>query len=360
MREIPEFRIVGPASEAGKHKARRIIEDRFSKHQESLPPRHQELLRKFEYPKSPQEAELLDFANRETNRLLEELGAEPFDVPAQNCHIVPSEIYKQITDSEGAAVTVYNNQAIYFDAAHYRDNPVYFGASALHEMLHLKGDRAIEVEDAPKKEEEKPTEPGSEPQIRTNYYRTGIGVNAEYSLGHRGRFHRHFNGLNEAIVAETEKRLLDKLMEHPALAKEKAEFESEETRKFRGNLATHDEIPEGDIIWAKKVGPDRWRPTKLGYPRQREVLNYACEEIQKQFPEKYADADEVLKEFQRSHFTGRLMLIGRLVEKTFGEGSFRLLGNMGTDDTSGTLHLESLHKARMRKLREDAKTKEKK
>jgi len=37
------------------------------------------------------------------------------------------------------------------------------------------------------------------------------------------------------------------------------------------------------------------------------------------------------------------------VEKTFGEGSFRLLGNMDTDEKSGVLHLEALKEARRRK-----------
>jgi len=49
--------------------------------------------------------------------------------------------------------------------------------------------------------------------------------------------------------------------------------------------------------------------------------------------------------------------IARLMEKTFGEGSFRLLGNMETSNESGILHLESLQKARARYLRESLKEK---
>jgi len=65
----------------------------------------------------------------------------------------------------------------------------------------------------------------------------------------------------------------------------------------------------------------------------------------------------VYKVFLKAHFTGRLLPIGRLIEKTFGEGSFRLLGNMDTDDESGALHLESLEKARRRQIRKGAVSK---
>ena len=71
--------------------------------------------------------------------------------------------------------------------------------------------------------------------------------------------------------------------------------------------------------------------------------------------DQYADADEVYKVFLKAHFTGQLLPIARLVEKTFGEGSFRLLGNMDTENKSGVLHLESLKKARMRQVKKDGK-----
>ena len=76
-----------------------------------------------------------------------------------------------------------------------------------------------------------------------------------------------------------------------------------------------------------------------------------CAEIQKQFPDQYQSADDVFKVFLNAHFTGKLLPIGRLVEKTFGEGAFRALGNMGTHREDGALHFETLKKARARQIR---------
>jgi len=53
----------------------------------------------------------------------------------------------------------------------------------------------------------------------------------------------------------------------------------------------------------------------------------------------------------KTHFTGRLLPVARLVEGTFGEGSFRLLGNMTTEKQSGILHLESFKKLRAKQIK---------
>ena len=78
------------------------------------------------------------------------------------------------------------------------------------------------------------------------------------------------------------------------------------------------------------------------------MLEYVCSEIQKQFPDKYQSIEEVFKEFLKANFTGQLLGIARLVEQTFGEGSFRLLGNMTEDKSSAVLYLDSLRKARIK------------
>lgn len=113
---------------------------------------------------------------------------------------------------------------------------------------------------------------------------------------------------------------------------------------MRKKLAEKKEIPEDDIIWIDEKNENDYET--VSYRQQREVLNYVCAEIQKQFPDRYQSADDVFEEFLKSHFTGRLLPIARLVEKTFGEGNFRLLGNMNAEKESGVLHLESLKKAR--------------
>jgi len=336
MEKGPEVRIVGGASAEKKEQVKKEIEQALFSHFESLSPQEREQFEKFEYPKSEKEIALISFANEETSRLMQEAGIEPYDVPVDNFHIIPPELYKKSAGDGGTATTFNTKQGIIFDAEHFRDNPVHFGAVALHESLHLKAHFSMEVQEDGDKVNKTP-------------YREGVTVRALQSHGYHGKYHQHFAGLHEGIVAETEKKFLGKLLDRPELAKEKEWLTSDEAKEMRKKLATEKELSEDDIIWVGKKGKDDWET--VSYLQQRNVLNYVCDEIQKQFPDEYQNADDVYKVFLNAHFTGRLLPLVRLVEKTFGEGSFRLLGNMDTDRASGVLHLESLKKARARQTR---------
>ena len=338
MEKGPEIRMVGGASADKKGQAKKEIEQALFNHFESLTSEEKEWFEKFEYPKSEKELALIEFANKETSELMREAGIKPYDVPAENYHIIPPELYKKAASENGTAATFNKEQGIIFDAQHFRDNPVNFGAVALHETLHLKAHFSVEVG----KENEK---------VSKTPYREGVSVRALQSYGHHGKYHEHFRGLHEAIVAETEKKLLAKLLDLPELAKEKEWLMSDEAKELREKLAGKKEIPKDDIIWVGKKGKDDWET--ISYLQQREVLNYVCAEIQEQFPDQYQNTDDVFKEFLKAYFTGQLLPIARLVEKTFGEGSFRLLGNMDTESKSGVLHLESLKKARARQTRKE-------
>ena len=338
MEKGPEIRVVGNAGADKKEQAKKEIEQALFNHFESLSPQEKEQFEKFEYPKSEKELALIEFANKETSELMKEAGIEPYDVPTENYHIIPPELYKKAAGNNGIAATFNTKQGIIFDAGHFRDNPVNFGATTLHETLHLKAHFSMEVQEEGDKVNKTP-------------YREGVTVRALQKHGHHGKYHEHFKGLHETIVAEIEKRLLAKLLDLPELAKEKEWLMSDEAKELRKKIAEKKEIPEDDIIWVGKKGKNGWEA--VSYLQQREVLNYVCAEIQEQFPDQYQNTNDVFKEFLKAHFTGQLLPIARLVEKTFGEGNFRILGNMDTESKSGVLHLESLKKARARQTRKE-------
>lgn len=334
MEKGPQIRTIGNASFEEKEKANDKIKLRLFEHFASLDEGAKEKLKKFEYPKSPTELALIDFANKETNELMKEVGVEPYDVPSENYHILPPEFYNKVAGG-GSATTVTSEQGILFDAERFRDNPSCFGSVAIHETLHLKAHLSLEVAEGDK-------------DADVANYRRGTKIGSLLATSESGNYHEHFKGLDEAIVATQQKKSLAKLFEAPVLLKEKEWMSSDEVKVFKNELTLKKNIPEEDIIWV-----DEHNYEIINYPKQREVLDYVCSEIQKQFPKQYQSSDEVFKEFLKSHFTGQLLPIARLVEKTFGEGSFRTLGNMDTDKSSGALHLETLKKSRMRQLRDE-------
>ncbi|MCC6520834.1 hypothetical protein IT403_02545 [Candidatus Nomurabacteria bacterium] len=329
MEKGPVIRTIGNASSEKKEMSKKEIINALFNHFESLSPQEEEELRKHEYPKSEKEISVINFANQETSRLMKEAGIEPYDIPTENFHIIPSDLYKKAGGDNSIARAFTNKQGILFDAQEFRDNPLHFGSTAIHESLHLKAHLSLEVQEKGEK-------------IRKTPYREGVTIKA--LQGHD--FHRHFAGLHETIVAETQKRLLPKLLDCPALITQKEWLLSDEAKKIKNELIEKRKIPESDIIWVGKKGDDDWE--SIQYTQQRKVLNYVCDEIKKQFPNEYKNIDDVYKVFLNAHFTGRLLDIAKIVEKTFGEGSFRILGNMETDRESGVLHLESLKKARGR------------
>lgn len=341
----PEFRIVGSASDKKKEKIRQELLNALFDNFNSLSPKERSELEKLEYPKSEKELECIEFANNETDQLMNEAGVTSYDIPTENYRIVPPELHAKISDDNGPGMTFYFKQGILLNAKYVRSNPFYFGAVALHETLHLKGHTAFEAT----KEDEIQEENEAAEKSKKTIYRVGISAISPRKLISQNKLHEHFEGLNEAIVATQEKKSLRKLLGHPALKEENEWFASEEAQILRKKVAEISKIDGDDIIWIDKQKNDNW--VAVPYSEARQTLDYVCIEIQKQFPEKYASKDDVFKEFLKTHFTGNLLPIARLVEKTFGEGNFRLLGNMEPEKESAILHMESLQKARIRQLK---------
>jgi hypothetical protein len=334
MEKIPEFRVVGDASEEVKQVEKEKLKKSLSSNIEGLSEKRREMVRQFEIPKSVEQLALVDFANGETDRLMRELGLEPHDIPPENYHIVPKEIYAGLNkmNDESFAVTFYKDQSIFFNGD-YSSNLVYFGNNALHESLHLKGHLTFEVEQ------------NEEHGTTVTPYRQGVSASASEKLGYGGKFHRHFDGLHEAIVSAQEKVSFKRMMELPILQKEKEYLNLEETKEKQRRKAAKYNVPEDEIFWVNKE--DEFCTFFFSLP-QREVLNYICEEIKKDHPEKYSTPQDVFKEFLKAQFTGQLLILAHLVENSFGKGSFRVLGDMGVGEASGVECLEKLKERRIK------------
>ncbi|TSD02234.1 MAG: hypothetical protein Athens071425_81 [Parcubacteria group bacterium Athens0714_25] len=331
MEKGPNFKIIGNASEREKEKMTNEVSNSLFRHLESMPEDKRKRLEREEYQKSEKEIAVTGFANRKTNQLMQEVGVMPYDIPLENYHIVPSELYANEFGG-GVGISYAMPQAAAFNAKYCRNNIVGFGLSVLHETLHLKGRlviRAYEEEDG---------------KTGKKLYRSGVSVlSPEFE-----KDHEHFLGLHEGIVSEIEKKSAKDLFGLPELEKEKKWIESDKAKELKKKISNEEGISEDDIMWVDMEGGNSW---DIYYTEQRKVIDYLCSEMCKQFPEKFHNKDGAFKIFLKTHFTGKLIEIAKIIEETFGEGSFRLLGNMDKSKESGILHLEALKKARLRKLK---------
>lgn len=329
-------------SEEIKAKIKEEQENRLFYHRANLPKlRFYEELSRFEYQKSNEENLIISFANEETNKLMEEIGVAPVNISPDNVHIISSEAYQNFGGGIGFAKTDFMMEGIIVDAKVRSISPVVFALAVMHEILHLKGKQVFQLGKISKDGEE---------MIFKTMLREGISVSASQKSILEGKKHIHFVGLEEAIVESQVKKLMPKILAleifrnyRQWLLSPEGEMAQKEAERRAESLS----IPQGEISWLEKEGRE-W--TAFAYLAQRQVLAYVCEEIQKQFPDKYKSADEVFREFLKAHFTGRLLVVGRLVEETFGKGSFRLLGSMGIDQNNALLCLEALQKSRRKVL----------
>jgi hypothetical protein len=60
--------------------------------------------------------------------------------------------------------------------------------------------------------------------------------------------------------------------------------------------------------------------------KEVEQFNDIINKIQQKFPEQFSTQEQVFDVFASAYFSGRLLPVARLIEKTFGSGSFRKIG----------------------------------
>lgn len=335
---MPEVRIVGDASEEDKTKIRREILASFGEGHwqlKALTEDGRKAVRENEVKKTRLDEALIAFANEKTNELMKQCGVKPYDVPAENFHLVPAHTHREVADESGkqVATVVREIGGVILNNNYFRQFPPFAsGLLLFHETLHVKGHHTVEVQK-------------KEGKLKASTYRDGLTVIASQYRNERSQYHQHFTGLEEGLIAACERNCINDIMNLPECKSSKMWMSTKQAKKFRSGLAARYGIPEDEIVWVSHDGAEF---IESHYRGQRKVLDYVIQEIQKQFPQKFANTEAVFMEFLKAHFTGRLLPIARMVEKTFGHGSFETLGLMGDDPETPVMVKEYLARARSR------------
>lgn len=259
---------------------------------------------------------------------MKELGIKPFNVPERNIHIIPDKLYKQIEISgkNTLAATLPNMQAIILNAERIL-HPFDRVRTIFHEIIHLKSYLSIEAN-----------------QNAYELYRIGFSI-----IKKTERIGRYalFSGLNEAIVSEIEKRYSLKIIKSNKFLKNEYQWMlSKEAQELKEKISKEKKIEIDEIFFVGKDKEEEFFKV-YSYYDQRKVLNYIVDVLYKDNPEKFKSRDEVMKLFFKSNFDGKLIEIGKLIEKSFGKGSFRIIGMMtDTDQNSCKLVMNYLTKNR--------------
>jgi len=336
----PYVRVVGNAPEEQKEQARERVRKALSDSKSVFPEKIKKQLAELEYPKSEEELQVIDFVNNTIKSELEDCGVKKQDIPdipAENYHIIPPELYVKLNDQGSNAAAFIDKQMMIFRADVVRANPFFFGSLAFHERGHIASSLKFEVNRSSMPDE-----------FYASRYREGWSMRASQKSKKEGNSHSHFDGVHEALMTMLQKKMTPRLFELPMFSREKKFRESDEGKRAMKEISERYKVPEDEIIW---FNPENTREGDFySFQKQRQTLGYVFSEIHEQFPGK--SVEEIYKDFLNAHSTGRFMSIAHLVEDTFGKRSFRLLGSMGTDPNSAVMTLEILKIARLDFLKE--------
>ena len=312
-REYPVERVIGRGFDDEDYEiARNFFRERFE---------NQDFVKDIERAKTEEEEEIILWVNNETNALLEHYGVRPLDIPSRNVHIISKERWpKQPGFEDSAALYSFDTQAIF-----YCDKPQrpLFAHRVFHEQLHIKFHQAAQYveEGGTKKFEE---------------YRSGLSL----SSAKREDFVSQFRKLNEAVIETLAIRFWEEKIakserfrkEIEALARVKQVLRGERTT-IEENEGVSEEEAEQIIeeICAVTDGENGLKLECFSYPCERAALSHLVSTLYERNKVIAQDPSQIFDLFVKSAMTGHMVELAKLIDRTFGTGTFKRLGVISSE-----------------------------
>lgn len=164
-----------------------------------------------------------------------------------------------------------------------------------HELIHFAGFQSITAN----------------LKKRSLSFRVG-GVNTLVGKGDEKEY--YFTYLNEAITEELTEKFEKKYFSLIPGLSEDTKIRNREKEKIKGG----DNRTAADTTKSKLEGNE--------YLKGRKKLKEIIKEIQLKNPRQFDSEEDVFNVFAEAYFTGKRLMLAKLIEKTYGEGSFRKLG----------------------------------
>jgi hypothetical protein len=317
MQETPFNRVIGNISNERREAV--LLKQNELMHQSEW-----EDLKGHERGMTAEERRLVDLTNRITNEICEEYGAIPFDIPYAAIHIINESSWKSVAKAQEQAGGFYEldtQRTILKD-----DEQLVLTRFLFEEMLHCKFYTAAQIT--------------TEPQPRLHAYRAGL------RLISRDTNHILFNALNEGLVAEIISLYWQKFAQNRELGQQmqmtrsiKRRFEQAGIRKTADGVDLSDvyhvyvppEVRSGKISLASFAPEKRNLQVKrTGHQKEHAVFNALVDKIYSTHQKEFSGRKAVFDLFAKAAATGHMQTL-RIVDKTFGTGTLRRIGELDAD-----------------------------
>lgn len=281
-----------------------------------------------EKEKTTEEKQIIERVNSSMYDFLSQYGIDPIKVPLKNIHIldktkITKEEFDKIKEKFGTENGFYaaSTQSIIILKDYY-SNKLSFTNTLVHEILHLQGFYSYQKS---KKEAADVILEKEDDLANMNIRRSGFSIGT--TDGKRLLFHN----LNESVITELQIRFEKKYM------KRWSEFE-EDIRKrdiYIEEVSKRDNVPiellEKTIAGVKGDESSGYKFFSYPYHNERRKLDSLIDELYEKNTNDFNSKEEVFQLFAKATMTGRIMTVARLIEKTFGKGSFRFVGEQSSD-----------------------------
>ena len=307
-RESSVFRVVG-----GTLEDERIALEYFESILEEQP------FGSFGKEKTKEEVEFLELLNERMKEFIQDNGGYPIDINNKAVHIIDenrldnewgTELERRhftagfSPDKQGIGIRILPNE----------DSPkLLLALRAVHEMLHFSSFFSF-------------TKTNGEEGAKYRLRRGGLGVVVKSEEGER-KYEKFFEGVDEAVITELTKRFDKKYFDKfPYLqdeleARRKYIADANILESFKDDVASYN-------FYEDKQGNKRVSLISHTYDEIRSELWNTINEIYENNKDKFSSPEDIFKVFTNAVLTGRLLPLARLIEGTYGKGSFRKMGEL--------------------------------
>jgi hypothetical protein len=311
-------KIVGNASDESKEEVMRCF-DNVIDNQNYF----DELLAGKEVEKTMDEIRVISLSNKITNDLRRKYGLPDFDIPLKNIHIVDKKRWPDVIAKFKADIAGFYNSRSQGIAVEESNSNIETFSLILHEMIHFKSYNALQVIELKDKS-----------QKTVKEYRIGLQM-----MSRRDDYKKYFGNINEAVTQILTMELMRENVSNPLFKKD-----IEQTNRLNEDYYKDQ---SGELFFIKLVkGGDNNSFSLVGskftYRNERAVLKELVKKLYEKNSDKFNNFEEVMDLFKEAAITGNMMKYGRLIDKTFGSGTLRKIGELGSDTKSQKDFIESL------------------
>lgn len=275
-------------------------------------------IRKYEKRPTPEEIETMKLIDTWTNALLKRYGAPPTKIPPSAIHILDKDHLPIEWEEDGEGVS-YGPLGTFLVRQTHQYPLAHIG---FHELLHTKSRISYKI--------------GRGPNGEYLQKRSGIRLN-RYSSKEAKITTDHFRWMNEAVTEELTKTFIQTCFKAGMWKAERDQTVAtllepdipSDVKKNLSDVFFARPLPQKPKGWFKKPpkesGP-KYEIRECSYPSERAMLKLLIDTLYERNPSQFQSHNQVFDVFARAMLRDTLLPLGRLIERTFGRGSFKKIG----------------------------------